>query len=70
MKAMEWSKYLGYSIALLSFCAGVVFISGVYLSPAVPQQLRIMCGVVFLLLSVYRYVATRNKIHEQQRAER
>jgi hypothetical protein len=34
-----------------------------------PLQLRLTVGIVFLLMSVYRFVATKYKIREQHRFE-
>jgi hypothetical protein len=69
MKPIELSKYLGYSVAFVSLCAGVIFVSGVFLPPTMPAQLRLTVGIVFLLMSVYRFVATKYRIREQQRFE-
>ncbi len=69
VKPIDVSKYLGYSVALVSLCAGVVFVSGLFLPSAMPVQLRLTVGVVFLLMSIYRFVATKYRIREQQRLE-
>jgi hypothetical protein len=69
MKPIELSKYLGYSVAFVSLCAGVIFVLGVFLPPTMPLQLRLTVGIVFLLMSVYRFVATKYRIREQQRFE-
>ncbi len=67
MKPNGITRYLGYSVAFISLCAGVVFLTGVFLPPTLPLQLRLMVGVVFVLMSVYRFVATKYKIREQER---
>ena len=69
MKPVEFSKYLGYSVAFVSLCAGVIFVSGFFLPATMPVQLRLMIGIVFLLMSVYRFVATKYKAREAQRFE-
>ena len=69
MKPNELSQYLGYTVAIVSLCAGVVFLTGFFLPPTLPSQLRLTIGVVFVLMSVYRFVATKYRIREQQRME-
>lgn len=61
------TKYIGYSVSAVSLCAGIVFLTGLFLRAAVPTQLRIMFGIVFILLGVYRYFATRYKVREIER---
>ncbi len=69
VKVLDLSKYLGYTIAAVSFGVGVIFVTGLFMPATIPTQLRIMCGVVFILMSVYRFVATRYKEQERGRAE-
>ncbi len=64
-----FTKYLGYSVSCLSLCAGIVFLTGLLLPPAIPGQLRVMCGIVFVLMAIYRFFATRYKTQAQQRGE-
>jgi hypothetical protein len=47
-----------------------VFLFDIFLPQNLPTQLRVMCGVVFLLMAIYRFVATRYKIREIERAGR
>jgi hypothetical protein len=68
MKAAVLSKYFGYSVSFVSLCVGAIFVFGLFIQPAVPNQFRIMCGIVFLLLGVYRFVATHYKIREDERS--
>ncbi|HEY6951881.1 MAG TPA: hypothetical protein VI758_05705 [Bacteroidota bacterium] len=67
MKASVVSKYFGYGVSFVSLCVGVIFLFGLFIHPGVPTQFRIMCGVVFLLLGVYRFVATRYRTREEER---
>ena len=69
MKSIELSKYLGYLVAFVSLSAGVVFLSGLFLPTTMPVQLRLTVGVVFVLMSIYRFVATKYRIREQERLE-
>ena len=68
MKAPALSKYVGYSVSCVSVCVGIVFLTGIFLQAAIPAQLRIMSGVVFVLLGVYRYVVTRYKSREDDQS--
>ena len=61
------SIYLGYSISIISLCTGIVLLAGIFIPTTIPSQLRMMVGIVFVLMSMYRFVATRYKIREQQR---
>ncbi len=69
MKPVNVSKYLGYTVAFVSLCAGVIFVSGLFLPATMLLQLRLTVGIVFLLMSVYRFVATKYKAREAQRLE-
>lgn len=70
MKSAALSKYIGYSVAFVSLCVGTIFISGLFLHTTVPTQLRVMGGIVFVLLGVYRFVVTRYKAREEERIYR
>jgi hypothetical protein len=70
VKTIDYTKYLGYAVSLLSLTAGCVFLFDIFLPQNLPTQLRVMCGVVFLLMAIYRFVATRYKIREIERAGR
>ncbi len=56
------TKYIGYSVSFVSFCAGIIFLTGLFLPATIPVQLRVMCGVVFVLMAAYRFFATRYKL--------
>jgi uncharacterized membrane protein len=63
------STYLGYSVSALEFLAGVILVSGLFFK-YVPDQLRIMCGVVLMLLGIYRFVVTRYRMRQQNDQEK
>jgi hypothetical protein len=63
------TKYVGYSVSVVSFCAGIILLTGVFLRPTIPTELRMMCGVVFVLMGVYRYFATRFKMQALGRGD-
>jgi hypothetical protein len=64
MKTSTLTKYLGYSVSLVSLCVGTILLFDLFVQTTLPAQFRTMCGVVFLLLGVYRFVVTRAKIRE------
>jgi uncharacterized membrane protein YdcZ (DUF606 family) len=70
MKSTALSKYIGYSVSFVSLCVGTVLLFGLFLQPTLPSQLRIMTGIVFLLLGIYRFVATHYKARDEERANR
>jgi hypothetical protein len=69
MKISVVSKYIGYSVSFVSLCVGTIFLMGVFIQPTLPAQFRIMCGIVFLLLGIYRFVVTLTKIREDERTD-
>ena len=56
--------YLGYAVSTVTFAAGAVIVSGLVLDARLPAQFRIMFGIVFMLMGVYRFVLTRAKIRQ------
>jgi cadmium resistance protein CadD (predicted permease) len=62
------SLYLGYSVSAISFLVGVVLLSGLVLN-YVPLRFRVMVGVVFVLMGIYRYVVTRTQARRQYEDE-
>ena len=61
------SKYLAYSVSLVTFIFGAVVMSGMVFQ-YVPNRLRIIFGVVLMLWGIYRFVFTR--IHVRQQNEK
>ena len=69
MKTSVLSKYIGYSVSFVSLCVGTIFLLGLFIQSTLPAQFRIMCGVIFLLLGIYRFVITRYRIREDERID-
>lgn len=65
----NFAKYFGYSVSCISFCAGIVFLTGLFIQTTIPTQLRVMFGVVFILMGVYRFFATRYKAQALKRGD-
>jgi hypothetical protein len=70
MKTTSLGQYFGYSVAFVSLCVGTIFLLGVFIRSTVPAEFRIMCGVIFVLLGIYRFVATYYKSREDGRNDR
>lgn len=70
VKTIPLSRYFGYGVSIVSLIVAAIFIFDISLPRSLPVRLRIMCGVVFLLMSVYRFVVTRYNISQEQRSER
>jgi uncharacterized membrane protein len=64
LKLSNVSMYLGYSVAVITFVCGIVIVSGLVLEN-VPNQLRVMFGVVLILWGIYRFVITWTRKHQQ-----
>lgn len=62
------TRFFGYGVSLVSVVVGVAFVSGQFVPSSIPLQFRVMCGVVFLLLGIYRFVVTRFKARNQERS--
>lgn len=62
------STYLGYSVSAITFVGGIIVISGFALGN-VPSQLRVTFGVVLVLWGIYRFVATRFRMRQQNDQE-
>jgi hypothetical protein len=69
MNTMSFSKYLGYGVSIVTFLVGAIVISGAFLPSTVPIQFRLMCGIVLVLIGVYRFVVTRSKQDTDSQSE-
>ncbi len=57
-------KYLAYIIAAIFILSGIAFLAGYFISANVPEQFRIMIGIVLILYGGYRIVTTYFKENE------
>jgi len=60
MDSPDATKILGYGIAMISFVAGVLLLTGLLHFDVMPV-VRNTFGIVLLLMGVYRYLVTRYK---------
>jgi hypothetical protein len=67
VKPLSVSKILGYGVSFLTLVVGGIVLFGFFLPPTIPEQFRITCGVVLVLMGVYRFVVTRAKVDEAMR---
>lgn len=58
-----------YAVSLITVSAGVIVLSGLFISEAVPAQFRITMGVVLVLLGIYRFVIARLRAAHSARME-
>ena len=70
MKAALLSKFVGYAVSFVSLCVGAMLVLGLFIQTTVPVQLRIMLGVVFLLLGIYRSVVTYFRVRQDDGVDR
>jgi hypothetical protein len=58
---------VGYAIAVLLACAGIAVLAGVLMPYYIPDNIRIILGVMFILYGLFRGATTWMK---QQQAKR
>ena len=68
LKASRISMVLSYSVSIITVLFGMVILSGVAFQ-YVPGKLRITFGVVLVLWGIYRFVATRVQVRQQNDEE-
>ena len=68
LKLSNISRYLSYSVSIITFIFGAIVMSGVAFQ-YVPNKLRITFGVVLMLWGIYRLVYTRIQARQQNKKE-
>jgi cytochrome c biogenesis protein CcdA len=58
--------YLGYAVSIVTFGFGIVIVSGFLIDARIPAQFRYTFGVVMILMGVYRFVLTHEKIRRMK----
>lgn len=69
MKTAEVYKYFGYGVAFIMASAGIIVLFGLHVFEATPLHFRIMFGVVLILFSIYRFLATRTMASQAGRED-
>ncbi len=59
LKLASVSIVVGYSISVVMAVIGVLVLSGLLVREGMPEQLRILFGIVLVLYSLYRFMMTR-----------
>jgi cytochrome c biogenesis protein CcdA len=66
IRLSDISIYLGYAVSAVVFVFGAVIATGLLIDVRFPPQFRVMFGIVFMLMGIYRFVLTRTKIRQWQ----
>jgi uncharacterized membrane protein HdeD (DUF308 family) len=69
MDGRKISRILGLSVSVVMMLAGIAVLLGFFLTPAAPKALRLMLGIVFLLMGVYRFTMTRLQAKQAERSD-
>lgn len=64
------SAVLGYTVSCVMAVVGGAVAFGMFVHDGVPPQFRITLGVVMVLMGLYRFVITRMRSAERERARR
>jgi hypothetical protein len=63
MGRSKLNTVIGYSVATITMAMGIGVLTGWFFPEGTPVQLRWTFGIVLVLLSVYRAIATYTKNH-------
>jgi uncharacterized membrane protein HdeD (DUF308 family) len=69
MKGRKLSLIFAWTVAVVMVSMGIVVLAGGFLPEAAPLALRIMLGIVFLLMGVYRFLMTRLQAKQAERGD-
>ena len=51
-------RYIAYAAAVIFIIFGIAILAGYFIKESVPQQFRIMAGIVLILYGAFRLVTT------------
>ena len=69
LKLSSVSTVVGYGISVVMAVVGILVFSGLLVKEGMPEQLRILFGVVLVLYSVYRFMMTRARAKQTESAD-
>jgi hypothetical protein len=69
MDGRKISLLLAWAVSIVMFGSGIVVLAGWFLPEAAPNYLRVMLGIVFLLMGVYRFLMTRLQAKQAERLD-
>lgn len=55
---MKVMRYIAYFAAILFILFGIAILAGYFIKESVPEQFRIMAGIVLILYGAFRFVTT------------
>jgi cytochrome c biogenesis protein CcdA len=55
---MKVMRYIAYGAAILFILFGIAILAGYFIKESVPQQFRIMAGIVLILYGAFRFITT------------
>jgi hypothetical protein len=69
MNGRKISLIFAWTVAAVMVSMGIVVLAGGFLPETAPISLRVMLGVVFLLMGVYRFLMTRLQAKKMERPD-
>lgn len=67
MDGRKISLLLAWAVSFVMLGSGIVVLAGWFLPKEAPNYLRVMLGIVFLLMGVYRFLMTRLQAKHAER---
>ncbi len=55
---MKVMRYIAYFAAILFIIFGIAILAGYFIKESIPEQFRIMAGIVLILYGAFRFVTT------------
>jgi hypothetical protein len=69
MNGRKISLIFAWTVAVVMISMGIVVLAGGFLPEQAPLALRVMLGVVFLLMGVYRFLMTRLQAKQAEKLD-
>jgi uncharacterized membrane protein YfcA len=69
MDGRKISLILAWTVAVVMVGAGIAVLAGWLIPKDAPQSMRLMLGVVFLLMGLYRFLMTRLQAKQAERVD-
>ena len=69
MKPHSMSMIVGYAMSAVMAIVGILVLSGLLALEGLPTKARLLFGVVLLLYSVYRFLATRKRAAQAESSD-
>ncbi len=69
MNGRKISLIFAWTVAVVMISMGIVVLAGGFLPEQAPLALRVMLGIVFLLMGVYRFLMTRLQAKQAEKLD-